>query len=107
MKSANDKTFAEVVLQRSHQIPVLCDFWAPWCGPCRALAPILLQLERQFPATLEVVKVELEQARTAAANYKVESIPTLLLFRAGLPVGRIVGNAGSMSAIIQRLGLVA
>lgn len=74
-----------------NDIPVLVDFWAPWCGPCRAMAPAYEQAARQLEPEFRVVKVNTEEARDIAATYNIRSIPTLALFKNGQEVGRQPG----------------
>ena len=70
--------------------PVCIDFWAPWCGPCRMLAPILEELSGQHPE-LKIVKVDVDENRDLALQYGIESIPTLLVFKGGQMADRSVG----------------
>jgi len=70
---------------------VLVDLWAPWCGPCRSVAPILERLAARYAGRLKVVKVNVDDNPRAAAQYDARSIPTLVLIRAGRVVGRVVG----------------
>ena len=72
------------------KIPVLVDFWATWCGPCRMLAPILEELSGQHPE-LKIVKVDVDENRDLALQYGIESIPTLLVFKGGQMADRSVG----------------
>ena len=72
-------------------VPVLVDLWAPWCGPCRTVAPILEQLARERAGRLKVVKVNVDESPRVSARYRVQGIPTLLLFRRGELAGRQVG----------------
>ena len=72
-------------------IPVLVDFWAPWCGPCRAVAPILDQIASERGGQLKVVKLNVDDNPRNASIYGVQSIPTMILFRGPLEVERIVG----------------
>jgi thioredoxin 2 len=74
-------------------VPVLVDLWAPWCGPCRVMAPILEQLSRERAGRLKVVKVNVDESPSISARYQVQGIPTLLLFRDGGLVDRQVGAA--------------
>ena len=77
------------------QIPVLVDFWAPWCGPCRSMAPSYAQAAMQLEPQFRVVKLDTEQARELAARYAIRSIPTLALFKNGREVAR---QPGAMDA---------
>ncbi|NVM79866.1 thioredoxin 2 [Duganella sp. SG902] len=81
-------------IERS-DIPVLVDFWAPWCGPCRTMAPFYAQAAQRLEPRFRVVKVDTEQAQDLAARYAIRSIPTLALFRGGREVAR---QPGAMDA---------
>ncbi len=85
----SDANFSAEVLESSQ--PVLVDFWAPWCGPCRMIAPIVEQLAAENAAALKVVKVNIDDSQATGANYGVSSIPTLMLFKGGEVVDRFVG----------------
>ena len=83
---------------------VLVDFWAPWCGPCRAIAPVLEELAETQGETLTVAKVNVDENREKAAAFGVRAIPTLVLFKDGAPVETLVGlqDRASLSAAIDR-----
>ena len=83
------QNFKEEVLQS--ELPVLVDFWAPWCGPCRMLAPVLEELETDLAGKVKVAKVNVDEEMELAAQFQVASIPTLILFRGGQAVQRSVG----------------
>lgn len=89
-----DRTSFEKHLSRN-DIPLLVDFWAPWCGPCRMMAPAYAQAARQLEPDLRVVKVNTEEAPDLSARFAIRSIPTLALFKRGKEVAR---QAGAMDA---------
>jgi thioredoxin 1 len=82
--------------------PVLVDFWAPWCGPCKALAPKLEKVAEQFGDELRVVKINTDENRKIAMKYGVRSIPLLILFKDGQVVGQLIGNqpTGAISKLV-------
>ena len=89
VREVTDRTFAQEVLQSAS--PVLVDFWAGWCGPCKVIAPIVEELAREYEGQLTVMKLDVDANPRMASAYRVQSIPTLLLFKDGKPVERIVG----------------
>lgn len=85
----NDGTFEQEVLQSEQ--PVLVDFWAAWCGPCRALAPIVDELAAQHTGKLKVMKMDVDQNPATPGRYGIRGIPALLLFKDGKVADQIVG----------------
>jgi len=85
----NDENFANEVKESS--IPILVDFWAEWCAPCRMVAPVLDELAEEFDGKIKIGKVNVDQNRSVAAQYGVMSIPTLILFKDGELVEQMVG----------------
>jgi thioredoxin 1 len=96
------KTFEREVL--ASEQPVIVDFWAPWCGPCRAVAPALDQIAVERPGELKVVKVNVDEEPELAARFGISSIPTIVLFEDGKLVAGAVGARGK-SQLEQALGL--
>lgn len=87
--SVSESNFKSVVLESS--VPTLVDFWAPWCGPCRQLGPILDEFARQNGGSVQVAKVNVDECPHLAVGYGIQSIPTLLLFKDGVIVDRLIG----------------
>jgi len=84
-----DETFNQEVLKSG--TPTLVDFWAVWCGPCRMVAPVVDEIAREQAGKLKVMKLDVDENQNTAMAYGVMSIPTLILFKNGQPVERIVG----------------
>lgn len=84
-----DEAFEKTVLQSP--LPVVVDFWAPWCGPCKMIAPSIEQLAKEYDGKLLVIKVNTDDHATYARQYGVQGIPTLLFFKDGQVVDKIVG----------------
>jgi thioredoxin 1 len=88
-KEINKANFDPEVLQSSE--PVLLDFWAPWCGPCRRMAPILDEIEKDLPGKVKVGKLNVDENPELANQFQVMSIPTLMVFKGGQVVEKIIG----------------
>lgn len=84
-----DNSFQRDVLQSD--LPVLVDFWAPWCGPCHMVAPTLERLAQQYAGKIKIAKLNVDQNPQSARQYQAMSIPMLLLFKGGKPIGKLVG----------------
>lgn len=84
-------TFDDVVVQQSHTVPVLVDFWATWCGPCRALGPILERLAEEYAGGFVLAKVDTDREQALAARFQIRSIPTVSLYVGGKPVAGFPG----------------
>jgi thioredoxin 1 len=102
VKEVTDSSFEGAVLQSEK--PVLVDFWAAWCGPCRMLAPTIEAIAEEYSESATVVKLNVDDNRSATATYGIKGIPTLILFSGGREVERMVGanSIGSISRMIER-----
>ena len=87
--AVTDQSFQTEVLNST--TPVLVDFWAEWCGPCRAIAPMVEELAVEFQGKLKVVKIDVDESTDVAARYRIQSIPTLMVFKGGEEVERVIG----------------
>ncbi len=98
--AVTDQSFDQEVLQSP--VPVLVDFWAAWCGPCKAIAPAVDQIAADYNGKLKVVKLDVDQNIGVSTRFEVLSIPTLLLFKNGQVVEKLVG-AYPKAAMISRI----
>ena len=95
-----DRNFQQEVIES--QKPVLVDFWAPWCGPCQAMGPVIKELAEEFQARAIVAKVDVDNNSEIAGRYGILSIPTLMIFQNGKVVDQMVGTMPK-KALVQRL----
>lgn len=98
----NNKNFKEVIRKDK----VLVDFWAPWCGPCKMIAPVLNEISEENQKKIVIAKLNVDQNQPLAQKYKVRSIPTMILFQGGKEVNRITG-VKSKKVLLRELGLTS
>jgi thioredoxin 1 len=102
--AVTDSSFEQDVVQSD--VPVLVDFWAPWCGPCRMVAPVVDEIAEQYAGKIKVVKLNTDENPGVASQYGIRSIPTLMIFKGGSKVEMVVGavpKATLAKAIEQHL----
>lgn len=102
LKLSNDNFTDEVL---NSDIPVLVDFYADWCGPCKVLSPVIDELAEEYEDKIKIVKLNIDEANEIAVKYSVMSIPTLILFKDGEATTRLVGARSKKEIIVEELGL--
>nr|YP_007947754.1 thioredoxin [Neoporphyra haitanensis]YP_009027509.1 thioredoxin [Neoporphyra perforata]YP_009237321.1 thioredoxin [Wildemania schizophylla]YP_010925541.1 thioredoxin [Neoporphyra dentata]YP_536906.1 thioredoxin [Neopyropia yezoensis]P50254.1 RecName: Full=Thioredoxin; Short=Trx [Neopyropia yezoensis]AIA21254.1 thioredoxin [Pyropia kanakaensis]ALL97182.1 thioredoxin [Pyropia endiviifolia]AGG37003.1 thioredoxin [Neoporphyra haitanensis]AGH27550.1 thioredoxin [Neopyropia yezoensis]AGQ1705 len=89
VSQVTDASFKQEVI--NNNLPVLVDFWAPWCGPCRMVSPVVDEIAEEYESSIKVVKINTDDNPTIAAEYGIRSIPTLMIFKAGERVDTVIG----------------
>src|SRR5436190_16064606 len=105
VKNTTAATFAKDVIEASRQVPVLVDFWAPWCGPCKQLTPIIEKVVRAQNGKVRMVKINVDENQTLASQLRVQSLPTVYAFRDGRPLDGFQGAQpeSAIKAFVERL----
>ena len=93
----NQTNFEEVVV--NSEIPVLVDFWAPWCGPCKSMAPVFKNVSKKYPLKVLFAKVNTEDEQNLGAKYNIRSIPTLVIYKNGIEIQRVSGALDEQNLI--------
>ena len=107
VKDTTTQTFMKDVIEESRRQPVLVDFWAPWCGPCKMLGPVLEEIATEQVGRVKIAKVNLDENPGLAQKYGVQAIPTLLYFAAGEVREMTVGAAGKRAIVAKLESLMA
>lgn len=89
MKELNDTIFVNEVIES--EVPVVVDFWAPWCNPCRMVAPVMDELDKQYSGKIKFVKVNVDENPITPQKFRIASIPTIMVFKGGKVVDNVVG----------------
>ena len=100
---ANDSNFEEMVI--NSQIPVLLDFWAPWCGPCRMISPIVEELSKEYEGKWLIAKCNVDESTDIPMKFGIRNIPTLLFFKGGVMKEKMVGST-TKAAIVAKMNSI-
>ena len=105
VKDGDTASFAQDVIEASREVPIIVDFWAPWCGPCKTLGPTIEKVVKSAGGLVKLVKINVDENQQLAAQLRVQSIPAVFAFKNGQPVDGFVGNQpeSQITAFIQRL----
>jgi len=101
-----EANFDQEITNDTSGLPTLVDFWAPWCGPCKMIAPVIDEIANEKKGTARVAKLNVDHAQSIAARYGISAIPALIVFKEGKPVQQIVGLQGK-AAIIAKIDAAA
>ncbi len=106
IKDSSERTFVADVIEASRDVPVLVDFWAPWCGPCKQLTPVLEKVVKEAKGAVKLVKINIDENKRIAAQMRIQSIPAVYAFRNGQPVDGFMGalKESEVRDFIKRLG---
>ena len=102
--AVNDSNFNEIVIKSD--VPVLVDFWAPWCGPCRVIAPIVEELAGEYEGKAVIAKCDVDNSSEVPVKFGIRNIPTLLFFKNGEVVDKIVGSTSKANIIAKINSLI-
>lgn len=103
-QDVTDANFEDEVIKSS--IPVMVDFWAPWCGPCKMLSPLVDELANEYEGKVKIVKLNTDDNPQSAVNYRINGIPNMIFFKEGKPVDQLIGavDKDKLKSALDKLG---